>query len=65
MARRREKEREKGQREEEEKIMTAFLDSLLIYFSIAVFMECFVTYVLHVEVAINIYRNMISLPEVQ
>lgn len=65
MARRREKEREKGQREEEEKIMTAFLDSLLIYFSIAVFMECFVRYVLHVEVAINIYRTMISLPEVQ
>lgn len=65
MARRREKEREKGQREEEEKIMRAFLDSLLIYFSIAVFMKCFVTYVLHVEVAINIYRTMISLPEVQ
>lgn len=65
MARRWEKEREKGQGEEEEKIMTAFLDSLLIYFSIGVFMECFVTYVLHVEVAINIYRTMISLPEVQ
>lgn len=44
--------------------MIVFLDFLLIYFSIVVFMECFVTYVLYVEVVINIYRIMILLLEV-